>query len=269
MKHLLLTMTIRIIAGGVAAMTQAAAGRPIALVTGGTRGIGSGIATVLSEGGYDLLLTYNSDKEAADEFVSSLKSANEDLRAECVGGDISLCGTRDEIFSAVDRMRGDGGRLEVVVHNAGQYVGITSSNTQGIGARRLAFGDGSLLGEDGRADLETMRYYQVGAGVDFELLRNSLTNFRMSKPATLPHAAHVRRGVGRPPRALPRADGRSRDGRGDQLPRGHIFALRPGPELLHAWLRQEPHGVQREGVRPQGGGEGDQCQHHRARSDLH
>lgn len=122
MKHLLLTMTstVRIIGAGVAAMTPAAAGRPFAIVTGGTRGIGSGIATVLSEEGYDLLLTYNSDKEAADEFVSSLSSKDEDLRAECVAGDISLCETRDEIFAVVDAMRSDGGRLEVVVHNAGQ-----------------------------------------------------------------------------------------------------------------------------------------------------
>ena len=122
MKHLLLTMTstVRIIGAGVAAMTPAAAGRPFAIVTGGTRGIGSGIATVLSEEGYDLLLTYNSDEKPANEFVSSLTSKQEDLRAECVGGDISLCETIDEIFAIVDAMRSDGGRLEVLVHNAGQ-----------------------------------------------------------------------------------------------------------------------------------------------------
>ncbi|EJK46192.1 hypothetical protein THAOC_35151 [Thalassiosira oceanica] len=186
MKHLLLTMTstVRIIGAGVAAMTPAAAGRPFAIVTGGTRGIGSGIATVLSEEGYDLLLTYNSDKEAADEFVSSLSSKDEDLRAECVAGDISLCETRDEIFAVVDAMRSDGGRLEVVVHNAGQYVGITSSNSQGIEARQISFGDGSLLGEDGRADLEVMRYYQRMYGEAWvDLLERSLV--RMDGPGTI------------------------------------------------------------------------------------
>lgn len=52
------------------------------------------------------------------------------------------------------------------MHNAGQYVGITSTNADGLkGGKPVGFGDGSLL-EDGATNLATMHYYQrmCGAG---------------------------------------------------------------------------------------------------------
>lgn len=167
------------------AIAVSAAPKPIAVVTGGTRGIGSGISTALAEDGYDLLLTYNSDKVAADEFATYLSDTfGEDLKVKCVGGDISLPATRDEIFKALDSMTegNDGnecgaGRLEVLVHNAGQYVGITSDNAEGIksGEKFLSFGDGSLLDEDGRTNFDTMRYYQKMYGEAFiDLCERSL-----------------------------------------------------------------------------------------------
>lgn len=175
------------------AAATTSAPRPIAIVTGGTRGIGRGIATVLAEAGHDLLVTYNADKDAADAFAASLAAElGGDVRVECVGGDLSLESARDAIFEALDRMTtsrpssedgeacgagGGGGRLAVLVHNAGQYVGITSDNADGLapGRRTLSFGDGSLLDEDGRTNLETMRYYQRLYGEAFvDLCERSL-----------------------------------------------------------------------------------------------
>jgi len=77
-----------------------------------------------------------------------------------VGGDISLCATRDEIFNCFDSHFKSTHQLGAVVHNAGQYVGITSENADGLKPAMLGFGDGSMLDADGKMQLGTMQYYQ-------------------------------------------------------------------------------------------------------------
>ena len=121
-----------------------------------TRGIGR-ISDALGEAGFDLLLTYNSDAAAAEAAAAELKTAH-GCGVTCVGGDISLESTRDAIFGAFEAMSDV--ELGAVVHNAGQYVGITSDNADGLkGGPPLGFGDGSLL-SDGKFDFAQMHYYQ-------------------------------------------------------------------------------------------------------------
>jgi len=159
--------------------------RKIAIVTGGTRGIGSGISESLAEAGYDLLLTYNTNGDAAAKFSESIREKYRDSchRVECVGGDISLPSTRDEIFSCLDAMTsdadGDDGCLAVMVHNAGQYVGITSDNSDGLEAKPLTFGDGSLLEDDGSTNMDTLNYYHRMYGEAFvDLCERSLVRMK-------------------------------------------------------------------------------------------
>lgn len=53
----------------------------IAIVTGGSRGIGKNIALSLSKKGIDILLTYNRNKEAADEVVTEIQSLGQKAAA--------------------------------------------------------------------------------------------------------------------------------------------------------------------------------------------
>jgi len=160
--------------------------RPVAIVTGGTRGIGSGISEALADAGYDLLLTYNSDSDAADRHADQLRArcVNDDISIECIGGDISLPSTRDEIFSVFDSRFGDR-RLGAMVHNAGQYVGITSENAAGLTAGKpLSFGDGSLANIDGTTNFESLQYYHRMYGEAFvDLCERSLA--RMTESGSL------------------------------------------------------------------------------------
>lgn len=141
------------------ALRGGATARRAAIVTGGTRGIGRGISEALAESGHDLLLTYNSDSAAAEAAADELRGTH-GCTVVCCGGDISLEATRDAVFASYDDAFGASHTLAAVVHNAGQYVGITSSNADGLEPAAVGFGDGSLLDESGRAQLAVMKYYQ-------------------------------------------------------------------------------------------------------------
>ena len=133
-----------------------------AIVSGGTRGIGSGIAESLAAAGTHLLLTYNTDRTAAEAFATQLRSTHPALQVVLVGGDISLPSTRDSIFELYDLKFSKSHRLTVVVHNAGQYLGVTSSNSEGLSGpvTPMGFGDGTLLTDTAGPDLSAMHYYQ-------------------------------------------------------------------------------------------------------------
>lgn len=155
-----------------------------AIVTGGTRGIGRGIAEALSASGFDaLVLSYNTDKEAAEATADELRAAYK-IRVECVGGDISLPATRDALFACYDEKCAPTHKLGAVVHNAGQYVGITADNADGLGPANYGFGDGSMLDGEGRMELDVMRYYQRLYGEAYvDLCERSLA--RMSDGGSL------------------------------------------------------------------------------------
>ena len=46
----------------------------IALLTGGSRGLGRDMALALAKKGIDVVFTYNSNKEAADKVVAEIQS---------------------------------------------------------------------------------------------------------------------------------------------------------------------------------------------------
>ncbi len=52
--------------------------RPVALVTGGGRGIGAAISHPLAKDGYDVLLTYNSSSKPAEMVVDEIRNSGGD-----------------------------------------------------------------------------------------------------------------------------------------------------------------------------------------------
>ncbi|XP_035694234.1 3-oxoacyl-[acyl-carrier-protein] reductase FabG-like [Branchiostoma floridae] len=91
-----------------------------ALVTGGTRGIGYGIAEELASAGYDLVLGYQKNQERAQDAKGHLEGTYK-VRVFLVGGTTEEEATVDAYFACIDE--NFGGKLTALVHNAGAYYG--------------------------------------------------------------------------------------------------------------------------------------------------
>ena len=144
-------------------MLSSSAARRVAIVTGGTRGIGRGISEALADAGFDLLLAYNTDAPAAETTAAVLRERGRVV--ELIGGDVAQETTRDALFARFDAVFAPTHALGAVVHNAGQYVGVTSTNAEGLEAPSTpqGFGDGSLLLDKergGGVDVTRLHYYQ-------------------------------------------------------------------------------------------------------------
>ncbi len=85
------------------------------LITGGTKGIGKSIAIELAKAGYNLILTYSSDKNAADEFKQILQN-DFAIEVEVISADISQSQSLDIIDSFLEE---NNIKLFSIIFNAG------------------------------------------------------------------------------------------------------------------------------------------------------
>ncbi|TYC13419.1 MULTISPECIES: SDR family NAD(P)-dependent oxidoreductase [unclassified Micromonospora] len=101
----------------------------VALVTGGSRGIGAAIAARLAQDGADVALTYLSAGEKAKAVVAAIEE--DGRRALAVQAD---SGDGAAVVAAVERVVAEFGRLDILVNNAGvfPYASIEEVSTEEV-----------------------------------------------------------------------------------------------------------------------------------------
>jgi NAD(P)-dependent dehydrogenase (short-subunit alcohol dehydrogenase family) len=85
----------------------------IAIVTGGSRGIGRAVALKLGQAGYLVVVNYASNARAAEEVVDAISKAGG--KAVAVQGDVAVEADVLKIFTEAERL----GTLRVLMNNAG------------------------------------------------------------------------------------------------------------------------------------------------------
>lgn len=89
----------------------------VALVTGGSRGIGAAIARALAKDGADVAISYASSKDTADAVVAELKTFG--VRAKAFQADQAKA---EEVAALVSAVVSHFGSVDVLVNNAGVFL---------------------------------------------------------------------------------------------------------------------------------------------------
>ncbi|MFG3258494.1 SDR family NAD(P)-dependent oxidoreductase [Streptomyces sp. NPDC048172] len=111
-------------------MSKGSLAGKVALVTGGSRGIGAAIALRLAEEGADVALTYVSGPERATDVVARVKETG--ARALAIRADV---GDATAAQAMVEETVAEFGRLDILVNNAGVGASgpIEETSVQDIG----------------------------------------------------------------------------------------------------------------------------------------
>ncbi|GBF10298.1 SDR family oxidoreductase [Tepidibacillus sp. HK-1] len=93
------------------------AAKGVALIIGGSQGLGKATALALAKSGYDLVINYLTDHKAAEQVVSEVNHLGRKVFA--FQGDATNYQKMQELFIEVNS---EFGRLDVLVHAAGPFI---------------------------------------------------------------------------------------------------------------------------------------------------
>jgi len=98
--------------------------KKIALVTGGSRGLGKDMALRLGEAGHDVILTYHSQKEAAEDVEAAIQGRGQNAIAlPYDSGDFEALGDFVRRVDETLKSKWNGSKFDFLVNNAG--IGAT------------------------------------------------------------------------------------------------------------------------------------------------
>lgn len=86
----------------------------VAIVTGSSRGIGRGIVLALAERGWDVVINYRGNRQAAEETQQAVK--DQQIRSIIIQGNVALSEDREKLVQGT--IEGFG-RIDLLVNNAG------------------------------------------------------------------------------------------------------------------------------------------------------
>ncbi len=86
----------------------------VAIITGGSRGIGKSICETFAQNGCDVAFTYNNSKDSAETLVKELNSTG--VKAKSYKSDAS---NFDDATKLVEDVLNDFGKIDILVNHAG------------------------------------------------------------------------------------------------------------------------------------------------------
>ena len=129
-----------------------------AIVTGGSRGIGKGIALRLAKGGANVLITYAGNAAAADETVEEMKAMG--VKAAAIQADAADPASASAVVEAAKEL---GDTIDILVNNAGitrdnllmrmkdeEFDAVINTNLRGVYAMMKAVSKPMMKQRNGR-----------------------------------------------------------------------------------------------------------------------
>jgi len=177
-------------------MTKSLTGK-VALVTGGSRGIGAASARALADEGANVAISYVASPDKAEAVVQQLKAKGVQARAYKADQASSV-----EVEQLVNDVAKDFGRLDILVNNAGVAVSgsVDDVNTDTIALARQdainVHGVVTAIRAAARLMGEGGRIVTIGSGIATRASFPSLADYAATKAAIVGYSKGAARDLG-------------------------------------------------------------------------